>query len=76
MWFQSEADGWSHLYTVGLDGNGRRQLTKGQFEVYRPRLSHDKKRWYFTSNEAHFGERHLYSMPVNGGKRIAKMTGD
>lgn len=69
IWFQSEADGYSHLYTVTLDGKTKTQLTKGKFEVYEPRLSRDKKRWYFSSNEIHFGERHLYTMPVEGGPR-------
>ena len=74
VWFQSEVDGWSHVYTVGLDGKGKKQLTKGNFEVYEPRLSRDKKLWWFTSNEQHFGERHFYSMPVAGGKRTKITT--
>jgi dipeptidyl aminopeptidase/acylaminoacyl peptidase len=69
VWFQSEADGWSHLYTVGLDGRNKVQVTGGRFEVYDLRLSRDRKRWYFTSNEEHFGERHFYTMPLGGGTR-------
>lgn len=69
VWFQSEADGYSHLYTVRLDGKTKTQLTKGKFEVYEPRLSRDKTRWYFSSNEVHFGERHFYTMPLEGGQR-------
>jgi dipeptidyl aminopeptidase/acylaminoacyl peptidase len=69
IWFQSEADGYSHLYTVSVDGKTKVQLTKGKFEVYEPRLSRDKKRWYFSSNEVHFGERHFYTMPLEGGER-------
>ena len=77
MWFQSEADGWSHLYVVDADGGKKRQLTRGTFEVYGPRISRDKKRWYFSSNEVHFGERHFYSMPLEGGSRtrITSMEG-
>lgn len=70
IWFQSEADGWSHLYVVGADSAtkaNRVQLTKGRFEIYEPFISRDKKRWYFHSNEVHFGERHLYSLPIEGG---------
>lgn len=74
IWFQSEQDGWSHLYTVTVDGKIKTQLTKGKFEVYGPALSRDKKRWYFSSNEVHFGERHFYSMPVEGGSRT-RITG-
>lgn len=70
IWFQSERDGWSHLYVVGADSasaSNKVQLTKGQFEIYEPLISRDKKRWYFHSNETHFGERHLYSLPIEGG---------
>ncbi len=70
IWFQSEADDWSHLYVVGADSatkTNRVQLTKGRFEVYEPFISRDKKRWYFHSNEVHFGEHHLYSLPIEGG---------
>lgn len=74
VYFQSEADGWSHLYVVGADGKGRRQLTKGAFEIYGPRISLDKKKWFFSSNEVHFGERHFYSMPLEGGKRTRITT--
>lgn len=61
IYFQSEEDGYSHLYTVDADGKNKTQLTKGKFEVYNPFISRDKKRWYFTSNEVHFGERHFYT---------------
>ena len=77
IYFQSEEDGWSHLYTVTFDGKIKTQLTKGSFEVYSPRISKDKKRWFFTSNEVHFGEHHFYSMPLEGGDRtrITSMEG-
>jgi len=74
IWFQSEADGYSHLYTVSVDGKTKVQLTKGKFEVYEPRLSRDKTRWYFSSNEVHFGERHFYTMPLEGGQRTRITT--
>ena len=77
IYFQSEEDGWSHLYTVTVDGKIKTQLTKGMFEVYGPQMSRDKKRWYFSSNEVHYGERHFYSMPLEGGQRtrITSMEG-
>jgi dipeptidyl aminopeptidase/acylaminoacyl peptidase len=74
VWFQSEADGWSHLYTVDLRGTEKRQVTQGRFEVYSPRISRDKRRWYFSSNEEHFGERHFYSMQISGGTRTKRTT--
>jgi dipeptidyl aminopeptidase/acylaminoacyl peptidase len=74
IYCQSEADGWSHLYTITMDGKTKVQLTKGKFEIYEPRISRDKKRWFFASNEAHFGERHFYTMPLDGGGRTRITT--
>jgi dipeptidyl aminopeptidase/acylaminoacyl peptidase len=78
VYFQSERDGWSHLYTVSIDGGEPRQLTSGKFEVSGVRLSQDKTKFYFTSSEGSLFERHLYSMPVMGGARtrISSMPGN
>ncbi len=70
VWFQSEASGTSHLYTVDIQTGEKTALTSGPFEVYTPRISRDKKQWTFTSNEAHPGERHFYRMPIDGGKAV------
>jgi dipeptidyl aminopeptidase/acylaminoacyl peptidase len=74
VYFQSERDGFAHLYTVSIDGGTPAQLTSGQFEVSDVRLSEDKTRFYFTSSEGSFAERHLYSMPVAGGARTRITT--
>ncbi len=78
IYFQSERDGWAHLYTVSIEGGEPKQLTSGKFEVSDVRLSQDKTRFYFTSSEGSLFERHLYSMPVTGGARtrITTMTGN
>lgn len=78
VFFQSERDGFSHLYTVDFDGGQARQLTSGQFEVSDVRLSEDKTKFYFTSSEGSFFERHLYEMPLNGGARtrLTSMPGN
>ncbi|MDT7828569.1 prolyl oligopeptidase family serine peptidase [Pricia sp. S334] len=68
IWFQSEKTGYSHLYTLNLDTKKTKALTSGDFEIYDPRISNDKKRWYFTANQNHPGDRQFYSMPINGGK--------
>ena len=70
VWFQSEQTGYSHLYTVDVNTGEKKQLTSGNFEIYSPQISADKKYWYFTSNEVHPGERHFYRMAINGGKRV------
>jgi dipeptidyl aminopeptidase/acylaminoacyl peptidase len=69
VYFQSERDGWAHLYSVSISGGEPAQLTSGQFEVSDVRLSADKTKFYFTSSEGSVFERHLYSMATRGGKR-------
>jgi dipeptidyl aminopeptidase/acylaminoacyl peptidase len=70
IYFQSERDGYSHLYTVSYDGGQPKQLTSGKWEVTGVRLSEDKSRFFLTTSEVHPGERHLYSMSVEGGERV------
>ncbi len=73
LWFQSEASGYSHLYAVDVVTGKKKALTTGNFEVFDPYISNNKKNWYFISSEVDPGERHLYRMPLEGGKAI-KLT--
>jgi len=77
FWFQSEATGYSHLYTINVQTKEKKALTSGKYEVQRAILSKDKKYFYLTTNEVHPGEQHFYRLPVNGGKaeRLTTMTG-
>ncbi|PYO77502.1 MAG: S9 family peptidase [Gemmatimonadetes bacterium] len=67
VWYASEADGYSHLYTIAPDGTGRQQLTRGRWEVRDVALSPDRRWFYLTTNEVSPFEQHLYRMPVTGG---------
>jgi dipeptidyl aminopeptidase/acylaminoacyl peptidase len=69
IYFQSERDGYSHLYKVAVDGGDPKQLTFGKFEVSSVELSNDGSKFYLTTSEPGPGERHFYSMSVNGGAR-------
>ena len=70
VYFQSEADGYAHLYTIDLSSSIKKQLTKGAFEVQTVDISRDKKSFYLTTNEVHLGEQHFYRLSVEGGERI------
>jgi dipeptidyl aminopeptidase/acylaminoacyl peptidase len=76
-WFQSEATGYSHIYTINITTGERKALTSGRYEVMNADLSKDKKYFYITTNEVHPGEQQFYRLPVTGGKaeRITTMTG-
>jgi dipeptidyl aminopeptidase/acylaminoacyl peptidase len=77
--FMSEKDGWMHIYSldVSVAQPAVKQLTSGKWEVANARLSSDRTRLFFTSTEVHPGERHFYTMSVDGGPwtRITTMTG-
>jgi len=77
VWFHSEESGYSHLYSVDVASGKKTALTSGKFEVQQAQLSRDKKFFYLISNEIHPGEKHLYKLPVTGGKgeKITTMTG-
>ena len=78
-WFLSERDGWMHLYTldVGAEAAKPKQLTEGKWEITAASLARDGKKFFITTTENHPGERHLYTVPVDGGARakITAMTG-
>lgn len=78
IYFQSERDGYAHLYTIHDDGSDLQQLTSGTWEVTGVQLSDDKTKFYLTTSEVHPGERHLYLMPAVGGGRtkITSMPGN
>ena len=77
FWFQSEATGYSHLYSINVITGEKKTLTSGKFEVQEVHLSNDKKYFFITTNEVHPGEQQFYRLPVSGGKpeRITTLTG-
>ncbi|MEO7044097.1 MAG: prolyl oligopeptidase family serine peptidase, partial [Ferruginibacter sp.] len=77
FWYQSEAFGYSHLYTANLETGAKRQLTNGNYEVQEAQLSNDKKSFYISTNQVQPGEKQFYQLNIASGKmdRITTMTG-
>jgi dipeptidyl aminopeptidase/acylaminoacyl peptidase len=75
--FQSEATGYSHLYTINAATGEKKALTSGNYEVQQSILSKDKKYFYISTNEVHPGEQQFYRLTIADGKkeRITTMTG-
>ncbi len=77
--FMSEKDGWMHIYSLDVTAAqpAAKQLTSGKFEIENARLSNDRTKLFFSSTEVHPGERHFYTMSLDGGSwtRITTMTG-
>lgn len=76
-WFQSEATGYSHLYSFNSITGEKKALTSGNYEIQQARLSLDKKYFYITTNETDPGQKQFYRLSVKGGKaeRITTMVG-
>jgi dipeptidyl aminopeptidase/acylaminoacyl peptidase len=77
--FMSEKDGWMHVYSIDVSAAApaATQLTSGKWEVASAQLSADRKTLFLTTSEVHPGERHFYTMSVDGGARtkFTTMTG-
>ena len=73
FYFQSEATGFSHLYSINVISGAKKQLTSGKYEIQTLRLSNDKKSFYFTANIEHPGITHFYRIPVSGAEPL-KLT--
>lgn len=77
FYFQSEATGYSHLYTINPATGDKKALTSGNYEVQQARLSKDKKSFYLSTNEVQPGEQQFYRLNIATGKkeRLTTMTG-
>ncbi|MES3629598.1 MAG: prolyl oligopeptidase family serine peptidase [Longimonas sp.] len=75
LYFQSEATGYSHLYTVNVATGETSTLTEGRFEVFDPQLTQDGSAWIFASSEDSPYNRHWYRMPAEGGERTRITSG-
>lgn len=77
VYFQSEATGYSHLYSVNLTTHERKQVTTGKYEILSAQLSNDKKYFYIITNEEHPGKQQFYRIKTdgNGKQQITSMTG-
>lgn len=68
--FQSERDGWNHLYLYDLDGKLKKQITKGPFNVTGIDGIDEKNRVvYYSSTEVSHLDRHLYKVKFDGGDK-------
>jgi dipeptidyl aminopeptidase/acylaminoacyl peptidase len=76
IWYASEADGFSHLYTIAADGTGKQQLTKGRWEVRDVAVSPDDRWFYLHTSEISPFEQQLYRMPTAGGSRERITSGE
>ncbi|MFT4178352.1 MAG: S9 family peptidase [Thermomonas sp.] len=65
LWYLSEENGYSHLYT--LDGTKRTQLTAGKWEASQVAVSRDGGAFFFLCNRATPGDYEVCTVPARGG---------
>ncbi len=73
VWFQSEATGFSHLYTLDVETLEKKALTSGKFEVLSVQMNQNRDAFYLTANAEGPHEQHFYRLPITGGK-LEKIT--
>ncbi|MGH7443547.1 MAG: prolyl oligopeptidase family serine peptidase, partial [Longimicrobiales bacterium] len=69
VYFASERDGFSHVYSVSVGGGQPRQLTSGKWEVQSVDVAPTDDRFYLTTSEGTPHEVHFYHMDFDGGDR-------
>ena len=76
-WFtwESERDGWRHLYRVSRDGKQIEPITKGNFD-YIEQAGMDLKRGivYFIASPDNFTQRYLYSAKLFGNGEVKRLS--
>ena len=72
--FQSERDGWRHLYHYGADGQLKKRITEGGFEVRGLVRVDEESGWvYFSGTKDSPISSNLYRVPLGGGE-IERLT--
>lgn len=74
FYWNSEKDGYNHIYYFSMDGNTQRQITKGEWDVIDFYGVEEKKGVvYYSSSEVSAMEKHVYSISTKG-KSPRKLT--
>lgn len=73
--WQSNRDGFQHLYLYRADGTLERQLTQGNFDVLRLiGFDPDEKHLFILSNQDGPLEQHIYKVNIRTGKSVRLTT--
>ena len=75
---RSEKDGWKHLYLYDMNGNLKKQLTKGEWSVSKIVLvDEENEKIYFEANKGNRLETQLFVVDFNGDepKQLTEISG-
>ncbi len=73
--FPWERDGWTHLYSIAVEGSRPTLLTPGAFEVEHVAATPDRATIVYSSNQDDSERRHLWKVAVSGGAPVALTAG-
>ncbi len=73
--FPWERAGWLQLYSVPVTGGDATLLTPGAFEVEHVALAPDGREVVYSSNQDDVDRRHIWRVPVAGGRPAPLTTG-
>lgn len=74
--FPWERDGWTHLYSVSVEGGAAKLLTPGEFEVEEVSMTPDRRELLFNSNENDIDRRHIWRESSTGEQPAAVTRGE
>jgi dipeptidyl aminopeptidase/acylaminoacyl peptidase len=78
IWLTSDKSGFSHLYTVAVDGSNLRQITNGSWEIQRDPFSNSPQ-WigdsiFYSSTAAATTERQFYKVKADGSAAPERLS--
>jgi acetyl esterase/lipase len=76
LYFQSEASGYSHLYTYDFESGKKEQITSGEFEIHKTIDYGKEGELLVVANKKHPGNREVYRLYFKGKQLIPVMTSD
>jgi len=73
--WQSEKDGWRHIYRISKDGKKQTLITAGNFDVIEKSLIDEKNgQIYYMASPTNATQRYLYRTKLSGGGKPEMIT--
>jgi dipeptidyl aminopeptidase/acylaminoacyl peptidase len=76
IFYQSEANGYSHLFCFDIRQQKTTPVTSGSWEVHAAQLSKSGTKFFITANKTHPGNRDFYVLDVKTSKLTPILTAD
>lgn len=73
--YQTEKDGFTHLYRISRDGKKENLITKGNYDVISVNLIDEKNNMvYFTASPTNATQKYLYKTKLDGKGKLEMVT--